>query len=76
MQIHLDEEQLLCMQVCMQNAPAPYDISKKQIVQSIVEMIGEPPKIEVEPLRMPKYCLLYTSPSPRDVEESRMPSSA
>lgn len=57
MQIHLDEEQLLCMQVCMQNAPAPYDISKKQIVQSIVDMIGEPPKIEVEPLRMPKYDL-------------------
>ena len=24
----------------------------------------------------PYYCLLYTSPSPRDVEESRMPSSA
>ena len=24
----------------------------------------------------PKACLLYTSPSPRDVEESRMPSSA
>ena len=23
-----------------------------------------------------KACLLYTSPSPRDVEESRMPSSA
>ena len=23
-----------------------------------------------------KFCLLYTSPSPRDVEESRMPSSA
>ena len=23
-----------------------------------------------------QYCLLYTSPSPRDVEESRMPSSA
>ena len=23
-----------------------------------------------------KRCLLYTSPSPRDVEESRMPSSA
>ena len=23
-----------------------------------------------------EYCLLYTSPSPRDVEESRMPSSA
>ena len=24
----------------------------------------------------PGFCLLYTSPSPRDVEESRMPSSA
>ena len=24
----------------------------------------------------PKDCLLYTSPNPRDVEESRMPSSA
>ena len=24
----------------------------------------------------PFRCLLYTSPSPRDVEESRMPSSA
>ena len=25
---------------------------------------------------IPSACLLYTSPSPRDVEESRMPSSA
>ena len=25
---------------------------------------------------LPNICLLYTSPSPRDVEESRMPSSA
>ena len=30
------------------------------------------------PISMSEYyrCLLYTSPSPRDVEESRMPSSA
>ena len=27
-------------------------------------------------LNLHKTCLLYTSPSPRDVEESRMPSSA
>mgnify|MGYP003315450741 CR=1 FL=1 len=27
-------------------------------------------------LRQSEFCLLYTSPSPRDVEESRMPSSA
>ena len=26
--------------------------------------------------RLEPICLLYTSPSPRDVEESRMPSSA
>ena len=27
-------------------------------------------------INKPTNCLLYTSPSPRDVEESRMPSSA
>ena len=27
-------------------------------------------------LRTPQACLLYTSPSPRDAHESRMPSSA
>eukprot|EP00827_Trimyema_finlayi_P004952 TRINITY_DN5080_c0_g1_i1.p2 TRINITY_DN5080_c0_g1~~TRINITY_DN5080_c0_g1_i1.p2 ORF type:complete len:102 (+),score=63.17 TRINITY_DN5080_c0_g1_i1:12-317(+) len=27
-------------------------------------------------LMQSRFCLLYTSPSPRDVEESRMPSSA
>ena len=26
--------------------------------------------------RLPKHCLLYTSPSPRDRQKSRMPSSA
>ena len=30
----------------------------------------------LEPDAKKKACLLYTSPSPRDVEESRMPSSA
>ena len=29
-----------------------------------------------DPLKTDVACLLYTSPSPRDVEESRMPSSA
>ena len=31
---------------------------------------------EIIDLIKTKNCLLYTSPSPRDVEESRMPSSA
>ena len=34
-------------------------------------------KIEIKPqVDLYSFCLLYTSPSPRDVEESRMPSSA
>ena len=33
-------------------------------------------KMEDVGAQMVKDCLLYTSPSPRDVEESRMPSSA
>ena len=31
---------------------------------------------EAQYRRLAAICLLYTSPSPRDVEESRMPSSA
>ena len=31
---------------------------------------------QLVPSGVTKACLLYTSPSPRDVEESRMPSSA
>ena len=30
----------------------------------------------LEPRMLPDPCLLYTSPSPRDAHESRMPSSA
>ncbi len=41
----------------MQNAPSPYDISLKKIVNDIVDRVGEPIKPEVEPLRMPKYDL-------------------
>ena len=33
-------------------------------------------EILVKPGDSLKACLLYTSPSPRDVEETRMPSSA
>ena len=32
--------------------------------------------VEMETLRMMMVCLLYTSPSPRDRQKSRMPSSA
>ena len=51
------DEELQCLRVCLQNAPAPYDITLKKIVNDIVDRVGEPIKQEVEPLRMPKYDL-------------------
>ena len=51
------DDELLCLQVCLQNAPTPYHISKKKIVSELEDKIGKPPKIEVEPLRLPKYDL-------------------
>jgi len=51
------DDELLCLQVCLQNAPTPYHISKKKIVSELEDKIGQPPKVEHEPLRMPKYDL-------------------
>ena len=36
------DEQLLCLQVCLQNAPTPYHISKKKIVGEVEDIIGKP----------------------------------
>ena len=41
------------------------------VVEVRLTISGCPMRAEIK-----KICLLYTSPSPRDVEESRMPSSA
>ena len=38
--------------------------------------INEKSLSDYQMFELSKNCLLYTSPSPRDVEESRMPSSA
>jgi len=43
--------------VCLQNAPTPYHISKKKIVSDVEDIIGQPPVVEHEPLRLPKYDL-------------------
>ena len=37
---------------------------------------ARPRRHQSKGVRLGSVCLLYTSPSPRDVEESRMPSSA
>ena len=37
---------------------------------------GDTLKLDIDPSSHPACCLLYTSPSPRDLSTSRMPSSA
>ena len=51
------DEELQCLQVCLQNAPCPYDIGLKKLVSEIEDKIGLPIKPEVEPLMLPKYDL-------------------
>ena len=51
--------------------PAEYDNLNERVDKlMLVPLIGQPGE------QWYYSCLLYTSPSPRDVEESRMPSSA
>ena len=58
----------------------PYEIGSKHtsILKFVKSYLGEKkvPTLCDDPNLAPYGCLLYTSPSPRDVEESRMPSSA
>ena len=51
------DDEMQCLRVCLQNAPAPYDITQKKLVSDLEDKIGKPIKPEVEPLRMPKYDL-------------------
>ena len=51
-----------------------FDIYSPDIDESV--QVGESVADYVERLACAKACLLYTSPSPRDLSTSRMPSSA
>ena len=51
------DDELQCLRVCLQNAPAPYDITQKKLVSNLEDKIGIPPKVIHEPLSMPKYDL-------------------
>ena len=48
---------------------------EKLSTSQIMEMIGQE-EGQTSPNTLPRLCLLYTSPSPRDLARSRMPSSA
>ena len=63
------------MEVNMHVMSVPLFIHQFKLWQDILKK-GEnfSQKRKIDPLIL--VCLLYTSPSPRDVEESRMPSSA
>ena len=45
-------------------------------LQNAYEIMKDRVGIQTSQSEWFEVCLLYTSPSPRDVEESRMPSSA
>ena len=52
-----DDEELQCLQVCVSNAPIPYDISQKEVPANILAKIGEPTPLKGEPLETPYYDL-------------------
>ena len=52
-----DDEELQCLRVCVQNSPAPYNISKKEILKRVVEKVGEPIKVKHEGIAKVKYDL-------------------
>ena len=50
-------------------------IGKTSVNRSVLEFINSK-KISTKLIKQVNSCLLYTSPSPRDLSTSRMPSSA
>ena len=54
-----------------------WDKSKKdKHIRKFIEMVNLTPAVNKRPGELSGGCLLYTSPSPRDLSTSRMPSSA
>ena len=58
------------------SAPTTMDIEPSQFSVNAQYVTTFSPKTEVIPAKVAPTCLLYTSPSPRDRQKSRMPSSA
>ena len=58
------------------NVKSMIDAMHDQLGQMLEQMSTQLQVDESEKPIMDKFCLLYTSPSPRDKRQSRMPSSA
>ena len=41
-----NNEELQCLQVCLQNAPIPYDIAMKDVKMNVEKKIGLPSVVE------------------------------
>ena len=60
-----------------QRSPLRYPGGKTWLIPHIREWLRHTqPQLLIEPFAGGGICLLYTSPSPRDRQKSRMPSSA
>ena len=58
-------------------AKEQYDLMREKAKEKIEQVVRyHQPQEDVETIRRMRACLLYTSPSPRDLSTSRMPSSA
>ena len=53
----LTEEEWECVRQCVDNAPIPYDISKKKIPADILAKIGEPIKVQHKGIEKVEYDL-------------------
>ena len=68
--------------ILVKTQATPNPLAVKFVVNSPIKMVGKATFTEVseaEGLKLAEdlfACLLYTSPSPRDRQKSRMPSSA
>ena len=57
MNLSFDDEELQCLRVCVGNAPAPYNITKKEILKRVVEKVGEPITEHHEGITLVEYDL-------------------
>lgn len=57
MNLSFDDEELQCLRICVGNAPAPYNITKKEILKRVVEKVGEPIKEHHEGVTLVEYDL-------------------
>jgi len=70
-------ELIACSEVALRTIKQSIVPCPQEAADLLAVAAGEPTnERDILIVRLSDGCLLYTSPSPRDVEESRMPSSA